>query len=98
MPKLKKQRISVKIMPIAWVLRPQYAYPYWRNAHIRYNWTVREYPFDDVFNPKGALNKFWHAKALWSADIRQGGSGNNDTLYSMAFVHVDKEPMVLTDA
>jgi hypothetical protein len=47
-------------------------------------------------SPYAAVNYFWHARHLTDASYRDGGSPNNDTLYSTAWVDVTKEPVILT--
>ncbi len=74
-----------------------YAYPYWRMAHVRYDWTMKEVtPSASAVTPNGALNRFWHASLLTNADWKDGGAPNNDTLYSMAWLHVTDEPVILS--
>ncbi|MCH2110251.1 MAG: DUF1254 domain-containing protein [Polyangiaceae bacterium] len=45
--------------------------------------------------PTDTHNQFWHQKALTTASYRDGGSPNNDTMYSVAWAYVGEEPMVL---
>jgi hypothetical protein len=42
------------------------------------------------------VNHFWHASELIDATYRDGGCPNNDTLYSVAWVDIGKEPVILT--
>ena len=42
------------------------------------------------------LNEFWHGTQLINAEWRDGGAPNNDTLYSMTWLHVAEEPMILS--
>lgn len=74
-----------------------YAYPYWRMAHVRYNWTELEVPApDSEIVATGALNQYWHAARLVDHNWTEGGSPNNDTLYSFAWVNVADEPVIFT--
>ncbi|MCC9605647.1 DUF1254 domain-containing protein [Blastopirellula sp. JC732] len=71
-----------------------YAFPYYYNAQLRWKWVGET-------NEKGkssyaAVNHFFHAKRLTTAKYRDGGSPNNDTLYSIAWVDVSKEPVILS--
>lgn len=74
-----------------------YAYPYWRMAHDRYNMTqhVIEGP-QALAIPNQMLNQYWHSGILLDATFEGGTASNNDALYSVAWVHVDDEPVVLT--
>ena len=74
-----------------------YAYPFWRMAHVRYDWTMKELESPaSLVVPNQANNQFWHATVLTNADWKEGGAPNNDALYSIAWVHVKDEPMVLS--
>lgn len=74
-----------------------YAYPYWRMAHVRYDWTQKLIPSPvSLVVPNKALNQFWNASRLTNADWQEGGGPNNDTLYSNAWVYVGDEPMILS--
>jgi hypothetical protein len=72
-----------------------YAYPYLRMAEVRHRWTMTDVEHPEV-QPNHALNTFWHATRLTDATWKEGGAPNNDTLYSGAWLKVDKEPMILS--
>jgi hypothetical protein len=72
-----------------------YAYPYLRMAHVRWDWTIKTPAHPEVV-PNNALNTFWHASKLTNADWREGGTPNNDTLYSVAWLHVADEPLIIS--
>ncbi|MBW2369562.1 MAG: DUF1254 domain-containing protein [Deltaproteobacteria bacterium] len=89
--------------PVPW--REQYAYslgiaaypyvfPYLNMTKLRWMWTTQ--PRDPLNTPYMPLNHFWHATRLSNAKYRDGGKPNNDTLYSVAWVNVDKEPIILS--
>jgi len=89
--------------PVSW--REQYAYslgvaaypyvfPYLYMTQLRWMWITQ--PRDPVNSPYMAINHFWHATHLSNADYRDGGSPNNDTLYSTAWVDVSEEPVILS--
>jgi hypothetical protein len=61
---------------------------------IRWLWVTQ--PKNPERVPYAALNRFWHARQLMDAAYRDGGSPNNDTLYSMAWIDLRREPMVLS--
>ncbi len=42
------------------------------------------------------MNDFWHASRLMDASYRDGGCPNNDTLYSMAWLDLSEEPIILS--
>ena len=92
-----------KKAPVSW--REQYAYslgmaaypyvfPYMYMTQLRWMWTTQAR--DPVNIPYMATNHFWHATHLSNADYRDGGSPNNDTLYSTAWVNVSEEPVILS--
>jgi hypothetical protein len=51
---------------------------------------------DPTFIPYAAVNEFWHASRLMDASYRDGGCPNNDTLYSIAWLDLGPEPIVLS--
>ncbi|WP_269849905.1 DUF1254 domain-containing protein [Methanosarcina horonobensis] len=71
-----------------------YGFPYVYNALTRYKWT--NIPQDPKRVPYAPVNHFWHADELMDATYRDGGCPNNDTLYSLAWVDLSKEPVILT--
>ncbi|WP_141241807.1 DUF1254 domain-containing protein [Methanosarcina spelaei] len=71
-----------------------YGFPYVYNAFTRYKWT--NIPQDPKRIPYAPVNYFWHASELIDATYRDGGCPNNDTLYSVAWVDLGKEPVILT--
>jgi hypothetical protein len=71
-----------------------YGFPYVYNAFTRYKWT--NIPQDPKHVPYAPVNKFWHATELIDATYRDGGCPNNDTAYSVAWVDLSKEPVILT--
>jgi hypothetical protein len=73
-----------------------YGFPYVYSAQVRYNWVMQQPPNPKVTPYMGAVNRFWHASQVTTADWRDGGSPNNDTLYSLAWVDVTDEPVILS--
>src|SRR5215211_6076670 len=71
-----------------------YGFPYIYNAQIRHKWVTD--PQNPAFVPCAAVNEFWHASRLMDASYRDGGCPNNDTLYSMAWVDLSREPIILS--
>ncbi len=71
-----------------------YGFPYLYNARLRHQWVTQERDPETV--PYAAVNHFWHARRLMDASYRDGGCPNNDTLYSLAWVDVSTEPVVLS--
>ena len=63
--------------------------------HIRYAWVVKNESKKDVTLYMG-LNRWWHGKKYITAEYRNGGSPNNDTLYSMSILDLRKEPIILS--
>ena len=71
-----------------------YGFPYVHNARLRHRWMTDDRNPDVV--PYAAVNHFWHARRLLDANFRDGGCPNNDTLYSLAWLDLRKEPVVLS--
>jgi hypothetical protein len=72
----------------------QWAFPFLNMARIRYEWTnVASKAYTDPYAP---VNHFYHVSRLTDASWRGGGGPNNDALYSLAWVHVDDEPVILS--
>ena len=72
------------IFGFPWILLPQ----------IRWQWVTQ--PTDPNMTPCAPLNRFWHGRKLSTAEYRGGGSPNNDTMYSIAWLDLGKEPIVLS--
>lgn len=62
---------------------------------IRYAWVVANEPKKDVTFYMG-LNRFWHGRKILTSDYTDGGSPNDDTLYSMSMMDLSKEPIILS--
>jgi hypothetical protein len=72
------------IFGFPWIFLPQ----------IRWQWVTQ--PKDPKWTPYAPLNQFWNCAQLATAAYRDGGSPNNDTLYSMAWLDLAKEPLILS--
>ena len=46
--------------------------------------------------PFNTLNQFYHSSKLTNAKYRNGGSPNNDTLYSIAWIYVEQQPIIIS--
>jgi len=62
---------------------------------LKYLWVIKNEPHKDV-NLYMGLNRWWHGRKYITSDYRDGGSPNNDTLYSMSILDLKKEPIILT--
>jgi hypothetical protein len=71
-----------------------YGFPWVYLPTLRYLWVTQ--PMDPRMTPYAPVNHFWNGRFLADATYRNGGSPNNDTLYSIAWVDVTREPMVLS--
>ena len=71
-----------------------FAFPWSYLPELRYAWVTQE-P-SNASTPYAPLNHFWHMWKLADADYRDGGSPNYDTLYSLAWLDVGKEPVILS--
>jgi len=70
-----------------------YGFPYIYNAKLRHDWiSASKQP---AF-PHAAVNHFWHATKPVDATYRGGGCPDSDVLYSLAWVDVSREPVVLS--
>ena len=72
-----------------------FSYPWVFLPEIRYAWVVANEPKKDVTFYM-ALNQWWHSRKTTTPEYRQGGSPNNDTLYSMSILDLSKEPIILS--
>jgi hypothetical protein len=71
-----------------------YGFPWVYLPTLRWLWVTQ--PKDPANTPYAALNHFWHKRDVANASYKDGGSPNNDTLYSSAWVDVAKEPVILS--
>lgn len=71
-----------------------FAFPYSYNSDLRWLWVTQ--PINPERTPYAPLNQFWHHRHLADASYRDGGTPNNDTLYSIAWLDLAKEPLVLS--
>jgi hypothetical protein len=67
-----------------------YAGPLLYLTQLRYKWTTDANSF-----PYTPLNRLYHFRNIADATYKDGGSPNNDTLYSWGFLDLSKEPVVL---
>ncbi|MGO8961896.1 MAG: DUF1254 domain-containing protein [Streptosporangiaceae bacterium] len=71
-----------------------YGFPYIFNAKLRHEWVTQSRDPENI--PYAAVNQFWHASRLTDATYRDGGCPNNDTLYSLAWLDLSDEPVILS--
>ena len=71
-----------------------YGFPYVYNAKLRHDWVTQAR--DPAVVPYAAVNHFWHAARVMDAAYRDGGCPNNDTLYSLAWLDLSEEPVILS--
>jgi len=71
-----------------------YGFPYIYYAQLRHAWVTNER--DPEVVPYAAVNHFWHAGRLLDASYRDGGSPSTDTLYSLAWLDLHEEPVILS--
>ena len=72
-----------------------YGFPYVYNAKLRHDWVTQAR--EPAVVPYAAVNHFWHAARVMDATYRDGGCPNNDTLYSLAWLDLSEEPVILSD-
>ena len=71
-----------------------YGFPYIYNAKLRHDWVTKKQNPDVV--PYAAVNHFWHAGRLLDATFRAGGCPSTDFLYSIAWLDLGREPVILS--
>ena len=71
-----------------------YGFPYIYNAQLRHDWVTNRRDPDVV--PYAAVNHFWHAARLLDAGYRYGGCPSTDTLYTIAWLDLREEPVILS--
>ncbi len=67
-----------------------YAFPLIYMSELRYKWAN-----DSTSHPYTAPNHLYHFQNVTDATYKDGGSPNNETLYSWGFLDVNKEPIVV---
>lgn len=72
-----------------------FGFPYVYLPSLRWNWVTQPKPADSI-TPYAPLNHFYNVRNLATPAYHDGGSPNNDTLYSIAWVDVSKEPLILS--
>lgn len=72
-----------------------FGFPYIYLPALRWSWVTQPKP-EVSTTPYAPLNHFHHVRTLADATYRDGGSPNNDTLYSIACVDVRQEPVILS--
>ncbi len=71
-----------------------YGFPYMYLPQVRYKWTHDAR--DPEHLPYTAVGQFWHAQHVLDATFQDGGCPNNDTMYSLAWVDLTDEPVILS--
>lgn len=71
-----------------------FGFPYVYLPFLRWNWVTQAKPPGSI-TPYAPLNQFYNVRQLANSSYRQGGAPNNDTLYSMAWLDLAKEPVIL---
>lgn len=71
-----------------------YGFPYVYGAQTRYKWVTQ--PQDPEHVPYSAVGHFWHARGVLDATYQDGGCPNNDTMYSIAWIDLTTEPVILS--
>lgn len=71
-----------------------YGFPYIYYAQLRHAWVTSKR--DPEVVPYAAVNHFWHAGRLLDATYLDGGSPSTDSLYSIAWLDLRREPVILS--
>ena len=72
-----------------------FSFPWVFLSEIHYQWVVVP-PKHPALTPNMPLNQWWHSRNIMTSDYRDGGAPNNDTLYSITWLDVGKEPIILS--
>jgi hypothetical protein len=72
-----------------------FGFPWIYLPTIRWSWVTQPKPLGSI-TPYAALNHFFNVRVLADASYRDGGAPNNDTLYSIAWIDVRREPVILS--
>src|SRR5262249_19289124 len=67
-----------------------YGFPYVYMTELRWNQVAATVAPN---LPHMAVNHFWHNQVMGEPESQAGGSPNNDTLYSIAWLDLSKEPV-----
>ena len=71
-----------------------FSFPWLYFTKLRFAWMVM--PPKNPAAPRMAYNQWRHNRDLVTSDYRDGGAPNNDNLYSVAWLDVSKEPVILS--
>ena len=71
-----------------------FGFPWVFLSDVRWKWVTQHTHSDNA--PYAPLNQFFHARTLATAKYRDGGTPNNDTLYSIAWLDLTNEPLILS--
>ena len=71
-----------------------FGFPWVYLSQLRYMWTQIDTGTPTI--PYAAVNTFFETDRLADASYRNGGSPNNDTLFSVAWIDVADEPIILS--
>ena len=73
-----------------------YSFPYFLNSALLYKWNNSDAPITNG-QPRGAANQFWHSVELTDPrEYQDGGMPNNDTLYSITWLYVKDQPIIIS--
>ena len=68
-----------------------YGFPAIMYANLRYQW------IESGQGPVSmGVNEYWHSRSLSDPKLQYGGSPNRETPYSLAFIDIAREPVILT--
>ena len=73
-----------------------YAYPYLYMSQLRWMWTTLDRDLSNTPYIPVPVNHFSHGDKLTTAEYRDGGSPNNDTLYSITWLNLSEQPIILS--
>src|SRR5271167_2992732 len=79
-PDQAKEELAYTIGTQAYI----YGYPWIYLPTLRWIWVTK--PINPERSPYAAVNHVWNSRQVMDANYRDGGSPNNDTLYSFAWL------------
>jgi hypothetical protein len=72
-----------------------FSFPWAFLSALQYQWVVVPAK-NPALTPNMPMNHWWHGRNIITPEYRDGGSPNNDTLYSVTWLDVGKEPIILS--
>jgi hypothetical protein len=72
-----------------------FCYPWAQLSKLEFSWVGMKSDNPEM-KPNMSINKWWHARHMITDKYRDGGAPNNDTYYSISWLDVSNEPIILS--